>query len=126
MILDVKATWKIISLIALAWSLCIGARDIGVWFTLNNEESSIIFNHLWFFLGPFAFFPCLLLSFVFPKVFGGILLFCGGIFCLISIVERPFSLHLNEIIMQMLEIGIPMIVLGTFQILKTKEQLNVI
>jgi hypothetical protein len=108
----------IMYLIACLWSFWVGARDLGVWFTLSNEESARTINHLWFFLGPFAFFPLLLFSLFFRKTFGTILLVCGVVFSLISIIGRPFNLSLFETMMQVLQIGVPMVVLGCFQFLR--------
>jgi hypothetical protein len=105
----------IIYLLAFLWSFWIGARDFGVWFTLSNEESARTINHLWFFLGPFAFLPLLFLSLFFRKVFGAVLLFCGVVFSLISIIGRPFGLSLLETLLQVLQIGVPMVALGGFQ-----------
>jgi hypothetical protein len=108
----------IIYLLAFLWSFWIGARDFGVWFTLSNEESARAINHLWFFLGPFVFLPFLFLSLFFRRAFGAIL-FCSGVaFSLLSIIGRPFGLSLFEAMLQVLQIGVPMILLGGFQFLR--------
>jgi hypothetical protein len=79
---------------------------------MNNEEASHRINFLWFDLGPFAFFPCLLLSVFLRRIGGTLLVCCGLAFILLSLIARPFSLPASGLLIQVFEIGLPMVFMG--------------
>jgi hypothetical protein len=108
--------FKIIFVAAFFWAFWVGTQDFGVWFTLTNEESARPISHMWFFLGPFVFLPCLLLSLPFRLTFGALLILSGIAFSLLSVIGRPFAFSLPQAIMQAVEIGIPMAAFGVFQL----------
>jgi hypothetical protein len=112
--------WRTLFFLMALWSFWLAAKDFGVWFTLNNDESARIANQLWFVFGPFAFCPLLLLSFYFRTVLGMILLCLGFSFSLLTLWGRPFSLSASQALIQVLEIGIPMIVAGSMQLFRSR------